>query len=75
MEDPPEEDQHRRDYIWYRREVYHRAWQTALESIELPSSVGMAVRCAKRMDYVVFPNIPIISVDFEEAQVSSSYTI
>ena len=67
MDDPPEEDQHRRDYIWYRREVYHRAWQAVLKPLVQPSKYGMAVRCADKVDRVLFPFIYIISADFEEA--------
>lgn len=67
MDDPPEEDQHRPEYISYRREVYHRAWQIILEDIRHAARYGMATRCADSTERILFPFIYIISADFEEA--------
>ena len=67
MEDPPEEDQHRGEYILYRREVYHRAWDVVLNSIKGSSRYGTAVKCADKVVRILFPHIYILSADFEEA--------
>ena len=51
----------------FKREVYHKVLKKIFNSLEICSQQGEAVKCGDGVHRVLFPGIPIQSVDGEEA--------
>jgi len=51
----------------FKREVYHKVLKKIFNSLEIRSQQGEAVKCGDGVHRVLFPGIPIQSVDGEEA--------
>jgi len=51
----------------FKQEVYHKVLKKIFKSLEICSQQGEAVKCGDGVHCVLFPGIPIQSVDGEEA--------
>ena len=51
----------------FKWEVYHKILQRIFKTLEIPSQQGEAVKCGNGLHCVLFPGIPIHTLDGEEA--------
>ncbi|PPQ74821.1 hypothetical protein CVT26_005455 [Gymnopilus dilepis] len=65
----PEEDSQeasKKAFVNLKREIWHRAMQEIISSIEQYTILGTSMLCADQVERQIFPHILILSADFEE---------
>jgi hypothetical protein len=67
-EDPKESG--KREFVNFKRDVWHRSFQLVIESIVEYSKTGCWLKCGDGQQRWIFPTILILSADYEEQYVS-----
>jgi hypothetical protein len=55
-----------RDYVNFKRVVWHDSFYELLDSIQAVSKTGLHIKCADGMTRHLYPVILILSADYEE---------
>lgn len=65
---PPEpaSETHKRKWVDHKRRVWHESVTEILASIRNAAAFGMPVLCGDGIRRVIYPNILIISADYDE---------
>ena len=60
------EESGKRDYVNFKRVVWHSSFYELLDSIQACSQVGFYIKCADGVIRHLYPVILILSADYEE---------
>ena len=59
----------KKDYIDFKRVVWHESFRKLLDTIREPSTTGFWVKCGDNITRQLFPMVFILSADYEEQYV------
>jgi len=60
------EESGKKDYVNFKRVVWHDSFYELLDSIQAYSQVGFHIKCADGVERHLYPVILILSADYEE---------